>query len=270
MSYNTSISLNDSVVTPSLIKTVIPPFLLLTGGFVSLILFISTIVYYITTNDCDIVFWILLILAILTAIISSMGSFVNNFIIMNKFLTAVDRQCNLSPLGKELLNEPLLNPWIGGTMSILAFILFMGAVIYFLIVEECDGIFWGLLIIAFFLNNIGSFRDYINTKFAIRISNTELDNCNNSSKICSSLSRRDLLQLVGGANSKELTDKSINIRSSVKTSLVPDILPKTSKIPNISPKTTKITNNMVPTSPCQKSKNKSPDYSLSSKILHMN
>lgn len=238
MSSDTLISSNAFVVTPSTVKTLIPPFLLLTGGIISIILFILTIVYYVVSKDCDIIFWVLLTLSILIGILSSIGSVVNNFVIMTKFLPSINKQCNMSPLGIELMNEPLSSPWIAGIMSLLSFLVFVAAITYFLIIKECNGIFWGLIIIGFFLNNMASFRDYVNTKLALRIADVELKTCKASFK-----------NYIDTDSTAKITPPPINLSSqenykAVKTEL------KT---------------------PCANAvANKDPDYSLTSKLVNMN
>lgn len=172
----------SELVTPTTIKSILPPLLLLLGGILAIILFISAIVYFIVTQDCDVIFWVLLVLSILLGVLVSIGNTVNNFVVMNRFLTAIQDQCYISHLGDELLKEPLLSPWIGAIMSTISFLIFIAAIIYYLVTEQCDGWFWSLLIIAFVLDTIASFRDYVNTTFALRVAETELKTCKHKDK----------------------------------------------------------------------------------------
>lgn len=159
------------------VKDIFPPIITIIAGSLAFLFFIVAIIYYAVKLDCDVVFWSMIIVSTILIFSVLIINTINNVVVMERFFKIFKRKCNLSSLSQDLLNEPLLNPWLGLVMSLIAALLLIGMIIYYLVTEKCDTWFWGLLILGYVLSLIVIYRDYVNTHFAVKISHREYHEC---------------------------------------------------------------------------------------------
>lgn len=158
------------------IETFGPPFLPLLGTGIAIALYVAAVIYHIASGRCDGVLWVLIILALVITIVSSILAFLN-YVHTRTALSGELKTCPPDKLAKTLYHQPLFSKLIGGLLIVVSIGLYIAAIVYYVATNHCGPWFWALLTIAFILDIIAGLVHFMNTRFHLKVAETQLELC---------------------------------------------------------------------------------------------